>query len=81
MGYENYASWPDPEGRARGDDDFDLVYNIIAYEEGELSHEDTLRFFAYLIRTGQAWTLQGSYGRVAEQLIVQGIIGPEGDIL
>ena len=55
---------------------------IIDYESGELKAEDTLKLFAELIRTGQAWQLQGSiYGRPAEQLIEQGYISKEGKIL
>ena len=82
MGYENYATWSDPVGRARGDHDgFDLINSIIAYEGGDLSDEDTLILFAHLIRTGRAWSLQGFYGRAATQLINAGYISPEGDIL
>ncbi len=55
---------------------------IMEYESGELSGEDALVLFAYLIRTGFAWQLQGSiYGRPAKSLIEQGIISPQGKIL
>ena len=60
----------------------DLVGSIMAYESGELEAEATLELFAELIRTGQAWQLQGSiYGRPARQLIEQGYISEQGEIL
>jgi hypothetical protein len=99
-GYAGYASWPDPEGRARGDYDdpsiedvtsdellaidaevtdqperpFNLVDEIIAYEGGEADGPRVIRLFQHLVDTGQAWTLQGSYGRTAARLIEQGLI-------
>lgn len=42
---------------------------------------DTLNAWAYLIKTGQCWTLQGWYGRNAENLIDNGIIDSDGEIL
>lgn len=54
---------------------------IIAYEEGTISRNDYLRLFAFLIRTGMAWSLQGSiYGRPAHDLIESGIISKKGRI-
>jgi len=54
---------------------------ILAYESGELPAEDTLKLFAELIRTGQAWSLQGNYGRTAQGLIEGGYIDSKGKIL
>jgi hypothetical protein len=45
---------------------------LIAFEGGELDDIDTVLFFQYLIDTGQAWSLQGFYGRTAKSLIEQG---------
>lgn len=58
----------------------DIVGRIIDYEEGELSAEETLELFADLIKSGQVWSLQGSYGRMAAGLIEGGIISPDGEI-
>jgi len=58
----------------------DLVDKIIAFESGVLEGEQTLELFAELIENGQAWTLQGSYGRTAQSLIDKGLISKEGII-
>lgn len=59
----------------------DLIGQIIAYEQGDLNNKDCLELFAELIRSGQAWTLQGTYGRTAKALIDIGHINKEGKIL
>ena len=52
---------------------FNLFEKIIAYESGELNEEEEIiELFQYLIDTGNAWTLQGSYGRMAMHLIKLG---------
>ena len=57
---------------------YDLVDNIMAYEQGDLDTADTINLFAYLIKTGQAYSLQGHYGRTARALIEGGYITEEG---
>jgi len=49
-----------------------FVDKIIAYENGEMSDEDTIELFQTLIDSGMAWTLQGHYGRTAMSLIEAG---------
>ena len=58
-----------------------LVDKIICFEAGELSDKDLIELFAELIKTGQAWTLQGMYGRMAQKLIDAGYIDRKGNII
>ena len=51
---------------------YDELDNIIAYEQGNLSEDDTIVLFQHLINNGHAWTLQGHYGRTARALIQEG---------
>lgn len=53
-----------------------ITDDIIAYEQGDLSEEDTLSLFQELVDTGMAWRLQGSYGRTAAALIWAGLVLP-----
>ncbi len=56
----------------------DRVDQLMAYEDGSLGAEDTLRLFSDLVRTGLAWKLQGHYGRAAALLIDAGYIDRDG---
>jgi len=59
-----------------------LVEYIMAFEGDEnFSKEKLLDLFSYLIKTGQAWSLQGFYGRTASDLIEAGYISETGKIL
>lgn len=58
----------------------DLVTKIMQWESGEMSEKDTIEFFAELIKSGMAWSLQGCYGRTAHSLIENGIIDTKGEI-
>lgn len=63
----------------QGGDDTDplehksLTSQIVRYETGEGSEEETIALFQELINTGMAWQLQGHYGRMAAHLIEQGV--------
>jgi hypothetical protein len=50
----------------------DQVGRIMAYEQGDLSDEDTITLYQELIDSGLAWRLQGHYGRTAKALIDAG---------
>lgn len=52
----------------------DIVMDIMAYESGEMSEQETLDFFQYLVDTKLVWQLQGHYGRTATALIESGAI-------
>ena len=52
----------------------DLTAAIIAYEQRELDHEETVALFQKLVDTGLAWSLQGHYGRTAMALIRAGVV-------
>jgi hypothetical protein len=49
-----------------------LAGDLIDYEDGVLSEEQTIELFRKLIETGMIWNLQGHYQRTAEQL---GLLG------
>ena len=45
---------------------------LMAYEDGALDEQSETELFQRLIDCGLAWSLQGSYGRRAAQLIEEG---------
>ena len=51
---------------------YDQVGQMMAWENGELSDEDTVELFQRLIDSREVWSLQGMYGRFAAQLIEEG---------
>lgn len=57
-----------------------LVNFIMDFESGNISPKGTAELFSYLVKTGQAWSLQGSYGKAAMALIESGIINKKGRI-
>lgn len=44
------------------------------------SEREILEAWAYLIKSGAVWSLQGWYGRRANDLIEAGVISPTGKI-
>jgi len=58
-----------------------MVDKINEWESGEMDAETEVEFFAELVKTRIAWTLQGMYGRYAARLIEGGYISKTGDVL
>jgi len=50
-----------------------MVNQIMKYEAGLMEEPEFFQFFQQLINTGLVWKLQGHYGRVAQNLIDEGI--------
>jgi len=48
------------------------LWNLMAYEEGNLEDDEVINLFQELIDTGLLYSLQGTYGRTAQQLIDAG---------
>ena len=51
-----------------------MINKIIAFEQGELGEVEIISLFQNLVDSGLAWSLQGSYGRMATALIDEGLI-------
>ena len=52
----------------------DFIDGIIAFETGELDSDGIIALFQQLVDSGMAWQLQGSYGRMAQALIDEGLV-------
>jgi hypothetical protein len=52
---------------------FDEFEFIMAFEQGDCTDDELIDGFQHLIDNGHAWTLQGSYGRMAQSLIQAGV--------
>lgn len=61
--------------------EIDLTDLIIDYENGDLNLTQEIILFGKLVETGQAWTLQGHYGRLAMEMIDLEFISKDGKVL
>lgn len=53
----------------------DITEKIMAYELGMMETEqEVIELYQELVDTGLAWSLQGSYGRTARDLINMGLV-------
>tara|TARA_R100000664_G_scaffold34182_1_gene54759 strand:+ start:582 stop:779 length:198 start_codon:yes stop_codon:yes gene_type:complete len=52
----------------------DIIGKIMAFEQGELSNEEVYALFQFLLDSGMIHSLQGSYQRMAEDLLLAGVI-------
>jgi hypothetical protein len=59
----------------------DIAIDLMSYEQGELDARETLELFGLLVKSGMAWTLQGSYGSTANRLIHSGYLTSDGEVL
>ncbi len=50
------------------------IDKIMAYENGEMDEEQIVEMFQEMVDDGSVWQLQGSYGRMAANLIQQGLV-------
>jgi hypothetical protein len=50
------------------------VDRLIAYEESQLTEDQEIALFEYLVQTGTCWQLEGHYQRVAATLLEAGLI-------
>jgi hypothetical protein len=51
-----------------------VAAKILAFEDGALDETGVVALFQELVDTGLAWSLQGSYGRLASALIEDGLV-------
>jgi hypothetical protein len=51
-----------------------IIGQMVQYEQGELSFEETVELFQALLESGLIYNLQGSYQRTAQSLIEEGYI-------
>jgi hypothetical protein len=59
----------------------DLIDQMMEYESGELSDQETLNMYSEIIQHGMQYSLQGHYGRTASALIQDGWLDNNGNIL
>ena len=52
----------------------DIVGQIMAFEQGELDNDEVYSLFQFLLDSGMIYSLQGSYQRMAEDLLLAGVI-------
>tara|TARA_R100001015_G_C4492237_1_gene69456 strand:+ start:356 stop:553 length:198 start_codon:yes stop_codon:yes gene_type:complete len=57
-----------------GKESVDIVGTIMAFERGELSNSEVYDLFQFLLDSGMIHSLQGSYQRMAEDLLLAGKI-------
>ena len=80
MGNVRFKMRRNPDGgvylkRTKQMKDYDVVSALMDFESGLMEDtDDVIILFQHLVDTGMAWHLQGSYGRLAESMIDNGVI-------
>tara|TARA_R100000008_G_scaffold48038_1_gene28507 strand:- start:227 stop:415 length:189 start_codon:yes stop_codon:yes gene_type:complete len=57
-------------------DKIGIAGQLIAYENGEMEEPEVIALFQFLLDSGMIDHLQGSYQRMAQQLIDAGLVDP-----
>ncbi len=55
-------------------ENFNMIQNIVKYENGNLNQEEVVALFQTLIDSGYILSLQGTYHRTAKELIAEGLV-------
>jgi hypothetical protein len=50
------------------------LFDLLQFEDGALDDDQVVDLFQRLVDSGLAWSLQGSYGRMAAGLIEAGLV-------
>lgn len=58
-----------------------MIDKILKFEAGEMTEDQVVAFFQELVNTGMAWRMQGYYGRLARELINQGLVTAPTQVL
>ena len=59
---------------------YDACAIVEGFADSDPTNEELIEAWAYLIKTGDCWNLQGFYGREATRLIQQGFVSKEGEV-
>lgn len=58
---------------------FDVVAFVTDYETNELDEAEIREGFQNLVDSGEAWRLQGMYGRAAAAMLAAGVLHQPGE--
>jgi hypothetical protein len=55
-------------------DKTNVITYMMDYEMGNLSPDNIIKLFQYLLDSGMSWKLQGTYGRMTKTLLDSGYL-------
>ena len=76
---KNTSPFSDQKNKPRTASEYDVVGQMMAYEQGDLGEEETIALFQRLIDSGLVWRLQGHYGRSAKAYLDAGLCHLPGE--